>query len=130
MKLCYYKEHYLLDEETPFPRDNVRNCFTDDHFNDHIGMRTEMKNGKRYWRTTNDRGKLPSYKLLEALFEENAFDPYTYEELMDVPQLDLKRDINDVGLEWNGKSCFLNAWRLEQDKHKPNTSKEAKPVLW
>ena len=37
VKLCYYKEHYLLDEETPFTRDNIRNVFKDDKFSEHIG---------------------------------------------------------------------------------------------
>ena len=114
VNLCYYKEHYFLDEETPFTLDNIRHALTDTDFSEHIGKTLVKVRGEDYWRIRKDRPKLSTYKLIEALFEQNAFDPYTYEEYMDVPQLDLKRELSEVELKYDKWHCCKNAAQLAQ----------------
>ena len=126
VNLCYFKEHYFLDEKTPFTLANVSHALTDKEFDQHIGKIPVCENDEIVWRIRKDRPNLTSFKLIEALFDTwKAFIPYTYAEFMDIPQLDLKTSLEKVKIKYfNEKYCCKNAQQLLEEKKKWNWKKE------
>ena len=113
IKLCYMKDHYFLDEETPFSCANINECLTDTDFEKHIGM--VKKCGR--WRIDNTKKKLTSYALIRMLFDMDLFEPMTLYDLMDTPQLTFTHDVQqDMELKWNPKYTFKPASELSKQR--------------
>ena len=114
--LCYIKDHYFLEEETPFTYSNIKECMNDTEFDKHIGM--VFKGGR--WRIDNTKKKLTSYELIQMLWEMELFESMSLYDLMDTPQLTFKHDVQqDMELKWNAKYTFKPASELlKQGKQK------------
>ena len=106
IKLCYMKDHYFLEEETPFTSANIKECLTDKEFEQHVGM---FKHGER-WCKDSSKKKLTSYALVQMLWDMELFEPMSLYDLMDTPQLTFKHDVQqDMKLKWNPKYAFKSA---------------------
>ena len=111
--LCAYKGHYFLEEITPFSLDNIRRLEI-----------TEDNLGKRYrnekWVHDKSRKNLISYDLVKMLFDKNAFQQMSFQDMMKYPQVVNTISNDNLEIRKTGqtfKGCFKSADELGLGKH-------------